>query len=153
MERWQVKPLDLVDIVLYENLSIFEPDGRLAEYKFEESLRANHPEIFPLPPLPKKDNPSMYELILNPEPYDFEIPGSTLTDPNYIPLANRIEQLMFKLIQVELFEKEHNFSLQNNQVKLKKERIRSFRFAGKKSETRQSRFGAGTQQLLLKIWP
>ena len=57
MERWQVKPLDLVDIVLYENLSIFEPDGRLAEYKFEESLRANHPEIFPLPPLPKKDNP------------------------------------------------------------------------------------------------
>jgi len=55
----------------------------------------------------------MYELILNPEPYDFEIPGATLTDPNYIPLANRIEQLMFKLIEVERFEKENNLILQN----------------------------------------
>jgi hypothetical protein len=113
MERWQVKPLDLVDVVIYENLSIFEPDGRLAEYKFEGSLRANHPEIFPLPPWPKKNNPSIYELILNPEPYDFEIPGSTLTDPNYIPLANRIEQLMFKLIEVDRFEKENNLILQD----------------------------------------
>jgi hypothetical protein len=61
----------------------------------------------------KKITPSIYELILNPEPYDFEIPGSTLTDPNYIPLANRIEQLMFKLIEVERFEKENNLILQD----------------------------------------
>lgn len=104
MERWQVKPLDLVNVVINERLPVYEPDGRLAEYKGEDAVRANHPD--PFPPLPKKDNPSIYDVILNPEAYDFEIPGISIP-PEYIPLPNRIEHLMFKLIEVERFEKEN----------------------------------------------
>lgn len=64
--------------------------------------------------MPKQDNPSIYELILNSEAYDFEIPHlHTPIDLNYIPLATRIEHLMFKLIEVERFEKENNLILQN----------------------------------------
>ena len=114
MERWQANPLDLVDAVIHERLPVYEPDGRLAEYKDEDTIRANHPA--PFPTLPKKDNPSIYELILNPEAYDYEIPGTGIPiPPEYVPLADRIGQLMFKLIEVERFEKENNLILQDAQ--------------------------------------
>jgi hypothetical protein len=105
MERWQINTLDLVDIVLYERLHVYEPDGRLAKYEHEDAIRANHPS--PFPPLPKKNNPSIYELILNSEAYDFEIPLIVIP-PDYIPLANRIEHCMFNLSEVKCIEKELN---------------------------------------------
>jgi hypothetical protein len=105
MLRWQINALDLVDIVLYERLHVYEPDGRRARYEHEDAIRANHPS--PFPPLPKKDNPSIYELILNSEAYDFEIPLIPIP-PDYIPLANRIEHCMFNLSEVKSIEKELN---------------------------------------------
>jgi hypothetical protein len=119
MERWQVNLLDLVDIVLYERLPVYEPDGGLAEYEHEVAIRANHPS--PFPPLPKKDDPTIYDLILNSEAYDFKIP--TIPIPSgYIPLANKIEQCMFKIIEVERFGREHALPLENFQIKPKKGR-------------------------------
>lgn len=108
MERWQINALDLVDIVLYERLHVYEPDGRLAKYEHEDSIRANHPS--PFSPSPKKENPSIYELILNSEAYDFELPAIPIP-PDYIPLAKRIENYMFDLIEVKRIEKELNIIL------------------------------------------
>ncbi len=112
MERWQVKPLDLIDIVLDEKLSVYEPDGRLAEYEGEDAIRANHPG--PYPPPPPKDDPSIYDLIFNPLSYNYKIPPIEAPS-GYIPLANRIEQYLFKLNDVEGFEKKHNLILQDIQ--------------------------------------
>lgn len=108
MERWQINALDLVDIVLYERLHVYEPDGRLAKYEHEDSIRANHPS--PFSPSPKKENPSIYEMILNSEAYDFELPAIPIP-PDYIPLAKRIENYMFDLIEVKRIEKELNIIL------------------------------------------
>ncbi|MFZ5449945.1 MAG: hypothetical protein ACOZFS_15040 [Thermodesulfobacteriota bacterium] len=68
MERWQINSLGLVDIVIYERLPVYEPDGRIVEdieyeYEYEYIIRAGHPDLFPLLPPPKKDNPSIYDLI------------------------------------------------------------------------------------------
>jgi hypothetical protein len=112
MERWQVKSLDLVDLVLHKKLHVYEPDGRLVDYKYEDEIRINHPS--PFPPSPAKDNPTVYDLIFNAEAYDFKIPAGFIP-PDYIPLANKIEHCMFKLIQVERFEKEHNLMLQDRE--------------------------------------
>jgi hypothetical protein len=120
MERWQIKPLDLVDIVLYEKLPVYEPDGRLAEYEHEDAIRANHPSPFPL--LPRKDDPTIYDLILNAEAYDFKIPPIH-TPTGYIPLVNKIEQCMFKLTEIERLETTHNIILQN--VRLEKHDIQN----------------------------
>lgn len=123
MERWQVKPLDLVDLVLYDNLHVYEPDGRLiVDFKYENEIRINHPG--PFPPSPPEDNPTVYDLILNSAAYDFEIPAGFIP-PDYIPLANKIEHCMFKISEVKFFEKEHNLILQNREetrVEPKKER-------------------------------
>jgi hypothetical protein len=117
MERWQINPLGLVDIVIYERLPVYEPDGRIVEdieYEYEYIKRAGHSDLFPLPPPPKKDNPSIYDLIFHPEVYGYKIPGPSVSiPPNYIPMADRIGQLMFKLIEVERFEKENNLILQD----------------------------------------
>jgi hypothetical protein len=100
MGRCQVNSFDLVDVVICEMLPVYKTDGRLAEHDYEGLIKAKHPRLSPI--LPKQDNHTIYELILNSDAYDFKI-SHTHPDPNYIPLANRIEQLMFKLIEVERF--------------------------------------------------
>ncbi len=110
MERWKVNPLDLVDLVLRKKLHVFEPDGRLFDYKYEEEIRITHPS--PFPPSPPVENPTVYDLIFNAEAYDFKIPGGYIP-PDYIPLANKIGHCMFRLIEVERFEKESNLIFQN----------------------------------------
>ena len=112
MERWQVNPLDLVHIVLNEKLYAYEPDGRLANYEYEDAIRINHP--MPFPPLPKKDNSTIYDLIINNEAYDFELPLISIP-PDYIPLAKRVEHCMFKLHEVERIEKDCNLVLQDTE--------------------------------------
>lgn len=112
MERWRVKPLDLVDLVLYKKLHVYEPDGRLVDYKYEDEIRINHPS--PFPPSPAKDNPTVYDLIFNAEAYDFDIPVGFVPS-DYITLANKVEHCMFKIIQIERFEKEHNLILQDRE--------------------------------------
>jgi hypothetical protein len=108
MERWKVKPLDLVDLVLRKKLHVFEPDGRLFDCKYEEEIRINHPS--PFPPSPPVENPTVYDLIFDAEAYDFKIPHGYIP-PDYIPLANKIEHCMFRLIEVERFEKDNNLEL------------------------------------------
>lgn len=119
IERWQINPLGLVDIVIYERLPVYEPDGRIVEdieYEYEYIIRAGHPDLFPLPPPPKKDNPSIYDLIFHPKVYDYKIPDQSVSiPPNYKPMADRIGQLMFKLIEVERFEKENKLILPDSQ--------------------------------------
>jgi hypothetical protein len=48
MERWQINPLGLVDIVIYERLPVYEPDGRIVEdieYEYEYIKRAGHSDL------------------------------------------------------------------------------------------------------------
>lgn len=118
MERWQIKPLDLVDIVLYEKLPVYEPDGRLVDCEWEDAIRANHPG--PYPPPPPKDDPTIYDLIFNPLSYDYKI-HPIYPPSDFIPLANRIEQCLFRLSDVEGFEKEHNILQDNMKRRVQKE--------------------------------
>uniref|UniRef100_A0A7C3SJ93 Uncharacterized protein n=1 Tax=Desulfobacca acetoxidans TaxID=60893 RepID=A0A7C3SJ93_9BACT len=108
MERWKINPLDLVEIVLYERLTIYEADGKLTKLDHESAIWANH--TGPWPPYPKVENPTIYDYILNSSAYDFEMPSISIPY-DYIPLASRIEHCMFKLSEVEYFEKEHNLIL------------------------------------------
>ena len=110
MERWKVKPLDLVDLVLRKKLHVFEPDGRLFDCKYEEEIRITHPD--PFPPSPPVENPTVYDLIFNAEAYNFKIPHGYIP-PDYVPLANKIDHCMFRLIEVERFEKNNNLELLN----------------------------------------
>jgi len=108
MVRWQINALDLVDIVLCEGLNVCEPDGRLAEYTYEGAIRQNHYSLLPTGPKKNpKDARSIYDLIMNSEAYDYELPEFPIP-PDYIPLANRIEHCMFKLSEVKHVEKEIN---------------------------------------------
>ena len=111
MERWKIKPLDLVEAVLFERLTAYEADGKLAKFDHESVIWANH--TGPWPPWPKVENQTIYDFILNPQAYDFEMPPISIP-PDYIPLASRIEHCMFKLSEVKYFEK-NNLILQNTQ--------------------------------------
>ncbi|MEJ2069431.1 MAG: hypothetical protein P8X58_03345 [Syntrophobacterales bacterium] len=108
MERWKIKPLDLVEIVLCERLTIYEADGKLTKLDHESAIWANH--TGPWPPWGKVEDPTTYDYILNSSAYDFDMPHISIPQ-DYKPLASRIEHCMFKLSEVEYFEKEHNLIL------------------------------------------
>jgi len=110
MEKWQINALDLVDIVLYENLHVYEPDGSLAKYEYELAIRASHPN--PFMPSHRKENPSIYDLIINNDAYDFELPPIPIP-PDYIPLAKRIINCVFDSIEVERIERELGIVVQD----------------------------------------
>jgi hypothetical protein len=146
MEKWQINALDLVDIVLYENLHVYEPDGSLAKYEHEFAIRANHPS--PFSPLPKKGNPSIYELILNNEAYDFELPAILLPS-DYIPLAKRIENYMFDLIEVKRIEKELNIIVHSLDKHVQpKDNINQTNVCDKNNERAVKESGSISDQLL-----